>query len=269
MVRAITPQGPTASASGSTAPARAGGRRFPVVEVFGPTIQGEGPDAGRPCWFVRFGGCDFRCSWCDSMHAVTPALVRQADRMTAADILNALDRLRAFDRHQPYIVLSGGNPALHELGGVVALLHSCGAFVSVETQGSVWRDWLMDVDRLVVSPKPPSSGMVSPKHDGQLSEFMDRATVGLPTVLKIVIADAYDLGWARAAHDDYPGVPLYLSACTPTEVPWDMDPETWIRMEVGRRYAWLCEAVAGDPDLGDAVVLPQLHVIAWGLKVGV
>lgn len=39
-------------------------RTFPVIECFGPTIQGEGALAGLPTLFVRFGGCDFRCSWC-------------------------------------------------------------------------------------------------------------------------------------------------------------------------------------------------------------
>ena len=53
-----------------------------VVETFGPTIQGEGPYAGRVCHFVRFGGCDYRCTWCDSMHAVDPGLVRIADDLT-------------------------------------------------------------------------------------------------------------------------------------------------------------------------------------------
>src|SRR5438105_206992 len=55
---------------------RAAAQTFPVIEVFGPTVQGEGPDAGRPAYFVRFGGCDYRCSWCDSMYAVEPADVR-------------------------------------------------------------------------------------------------------------------------------------------------------------------------------------------------
>jgi 7-carboxy-7-deazaguanine synthase len=41
---------------------RAAEATFPVIEVFGPTVQGEGPDAGRPAYFVRFGGCDYRCS---------------------------------------------------------------------------------------------------------------------------------------------------------------------------------------------------------------
>jgi hypothetical protein len=48
---------------------------YPVVEVFGPTIQGEGAMAGLPTYFVRLGGCDWRCAWCDSMHAVDPAQV--------------------------------------------------------------------------------------------------------------------------------------------------------------------------------------------------
>lgn len=39
-------------------------KTWPVVELFGSTIQGEGVDQGVVTHFVRFGGCDFRCSWC-------------------------------------------------------------------------------------------------------------------------------------------------------------------------------------------------------------
>ena len=52
------------------------GQDLPVVEIFGPTIQGEGAEAGIPTHFVRVGGCDFRCSWCDTMYAVDPEIVR-------------------------------------------------------------------------------------------------------------------------------------------------------------------------------------------------
>ena len=66
-----------------------------MIEVFGPTIQGEGAEAGLPCNFVRLGGCDFRCSWCDTMYAVDPAEVRaNAERMTAEQIVDRLDRAR-------------------------------------------------------------------------------------------------------------------------------------------------------------------------------
>ena len=40
--------------------------KIPVLEVFGPTIQGEGRVIGRKTMFVRTAGCDYRCSWCDS-----------------------------------------------------------------------------------------------------------------------------------------------------------------------------------------------------------
>lgn len=40
--------------------------RIRISEIFGPTIQGEGALIGEPTVFVRTGGCDYRCSWCDS-----------------------------------------------------------------------------------------------------------------------------------------------------------------------------------------------------------
>jgi 7-carboxy-7-deazaguanine synthase len=43
-----------------------------ISEIFGPTIQGEGSLVGRPTVFVRTGGCDYRCDWCDTLYAVLP-----------------------------------------------------------------------------------------------------------------------------------------------------------------------------------------------------
>ncbi|MGB2992770.1 MAG: 7-carboxy-7-deazaguanine synthase QueE, partial [Paenisporosarcina sp.] len=40
--------------------------KIPVMEIFGPTIQGEGMVIGQKTMFVRTGGCDYSCSWCDS-----------------------------------------------------------------------------------------------------------------------------------------------------------------------------------------------------------
>ena len=42
---------------------------IPVAEIFGPTIQGEGPHVGMQTLFVRVAGCDFKCAWCDSKFA--------------------------------------------------------------------------------------------------------------------------------------------------------------------------------------------------------
>src|SRR4051794_18926410 len=170
-------------------PARRRVKTFPVIEIFGPTIQGEGAEAGLPTHFVRLGGCDFRCSWCDTMHAVDPAEVRaRATRMSGEEIAETVARLAG----QPHwVTVSGGNPALHEFGECVALLQERGFRVAAETQGSLWRDWLATLDRLTISPKPPSSGMATTANREKLRRFLGHIDDPLATrsILKIVCFD--------------------------------------------------------------------------------
>lgn len=233
-----------------------------VVEIFGPTVQGEGPHAGRVTHFVRFGGCDYRCSWCDSLHAVLPERVREADDLTDLQIVDRLDALSP----APMVVLSGGNPALQHLDSLLVLLEQRYDIIAVETQGSRWQSWLGFVHSLVVSPKPPSSGEVSERNDKQFANFMAIAVwASAALALKVVVFNEADLEWAQAVHAEYPNVPFYLSVGT------DQDNEDHMHTvaAVGERYAWLCERVANDPLWREAWVLPQLHVIAWGHKVGV
>ena len=75
-----------------------GAKTFPVIEIFGPTIQGEGAEAGLPTHFVRFGGCDYRCSWCDTMYAVDPAVVRATAERLSGDAIVARARRRSAGR---------------------------------------------------------------------------------------------------------------------------------------------------------------------------
>jgi 7-carboxy-7-deazaguanine synthase len=250
-------------------------RTHAVMEVFGPTVQGEGPDAGRPTLFVRFGGCDYRCSWCDSMFAVEPASVRaNAERLTDEQIVRVLQTYSTTPGMM--VVLSGGNPALQHLERLVPMLHEAGYRVAVETQGTVWRDWLGDVDSLIVSPKPPSSGMDSPEAMVKLDAFLDRATVawrsnptGRPSTLalKVVVFDDRDFTWAVGLHLMFPHLPFYLSVGT--DRPDDGESYGSTLLGVAERWKWLAEKVAGERTLVDAVVLPQLHVIAWGHAQGV
>lgn len=240
-----------------------GVNRFPVVEVFGPTVQGEGALAGVPTAFVRFGGCDYRCSWCDSLHAVLPEAVRDAPRMSGDELLAALDGIGT-----SWVTLSGGNPALLELGDLVSALQAGGWSVAVETQGSVWRDWLGRVDLLTVSPKPPSSEMASPEHEAETAAFLDRAVDRdrARVVLKIVIFDEADYAWARDFHRSWPALPFHLSCGT--SPPRNGEPHAETLGLLAERYRWLCERAAGDPAMIDATILPQLHVIAWGHEKG-
>src|SRR5436190_6703748 len=109
-------------------------KTLPVIEIFGPTIQGEGAEAGLPTHFVRLGGCDFRCTWCDTMYAVDPAAVRaNSVRMSTEAIV---EQIAALDGSPAWVTLSGGNPALHHVGPLVDSLHASGYLVATETQGS-------------------------------------------------------------------------------------------------------------------------------------
>lgn len=235
--------------------APAGTRTFPVIEVFGPTIQGEGAMAGLPTYFVRFGGCDYRCSWCDSMHAVDPEQVRElAVKLTADQIV---DRTLQPPVSAGWVTLSGGNPALLNLDEVVAQFRLVGVKVAVETQGTRWRPWLGRVTSLTVSPKPPSSGMTKAADD--LVGFMEKASParGARTrdALKVVVFDEEDYEWAIACLERWQSWPAFLSCGT--ELGEQLD-------ATAARWRWLCERAARDPRAAGLRVLPQLHVFAWG-----
>jgi 7-carboxy-7-deazaguanine synthase len=236
---------------------------FPIIEIFGPTIQGEGAEAGVPTHFVRVGGCDYRCAWCDTMYAVDPVVVRATAEWLRAEEITS--RVAALKGRPLWTTISGGNPALHDLRSIVVGLQQVGFRVAVETQGSVWKPWLADVDRLTISPKPPSSGMAGAAHIANFDRFMAAAAEPAldRAILKVVVFDDEDLAWATVVAERFPFLPLYLSSGTP--VPSGED----VRQDVGERYQWLCERVAVESALSRARVLPQLHVIAWETATGV
>ena len=130
-----------------------------ISEIFGPTVQGEGLLIGKPTVFVRTGGCDFRCSWCDTLYAVLPEYRHDWVPMTPEEILAEIARLAG---GAPILVtLSGGNPAIQPLGELIAAGRNNGYTFAMETQGSVFAPWFAALDWLVLSPKPPSSGMAT------------------------------------------------------------------------------------------------------------
>src|SRR5579864_3966914 len=128
--------------------------RILVSEIFGPTVQGEGPLIGHPSVFVRTGGCDYRCSWCDTLYAVLPQYRDEWVWMTPADIMARVNALAG--GQGVLITLSGGNPALQPLAPLIALGRNDGHGFAMETQGSMAQPWFADLDWLILSPKPPS-----------------------------------------------------------------------------------------------------------------
>jgi 7-carboxy-7-deazaguanine synthase len=197
------------------------------------------------------------------MHAVDPTKIRAtAEYLEPEQILS---HLRELDAGPDLVVLSGGNPALLELGPLVTLLHDASFDVAVETQGSRWKPWLADVDLLVVSPKGPSSGMDTATHREALARFLTRVHEhGAQPALKAVIFDEADVEHARWLAQTWPNMPLHLSTGTDVGL---TDEETLQRLLV--RLRWLSETASTDQLLRHARVGAQLHVLAWGTRKGV
>lgn len=230
--------------------------KIPVLEIFGPTFQGEGRSIGQKTMFVRTGGCDYSCAWCDS--AFTWDGSEKPDLMTAEDILTQLDALGSYS----HVTISGGNPLLHaSIGTLVDALKSRGITMSVETQGSYWQNWILDIEDVTISPKPPSSGMTV-DYD-RLDVFFKRLPEQQRTV-KIVIFDEADLDFAAAVSDRYALKTLYLSLGNP-----DPAEEGTIAPRMLSDLKTLWERVAGDARFNHARVLPQLHALVFANDRGV
>ena len=112
---------------------------YPIVEIF-HSIQGEGYHTGRPSVFIRFGGCNLRCSWCDTDFDTS-------QKMPMQEIVSVV---AGFDCK--HVIYTGGEPALQPLGPLSESLRAKGYHLSIETNGTIalkenWADWIC------VSPK--------------------------------------------------------------------------------------------------------------------
>jgi 7-carboxy-7-deazaguanine synthase len=232
-----------------------------VSEIFGPTIQGEGLIIGEPTVFVRLGGCDYRCSWCDTLYAVLPEYRKDWKQMSADAIRFEVQRLCP----TPVLVtISGGNPALQDLSELIDTLHDHHYHALIETQGSMVKDWMTKLDVLCISPKPPSS-----KQSTDWAVLHDVVRVEGPRkYLKVVVFDDADYAYALAVHVMFPDICFVLQAGTQVAAEdADRDPVH----SVLDKLKWLVEKFVSDLDAwGDDVrVLPQLHSLIWGRKRGV
>ncbi|MFY0596694.1 MAG: 7-carboxy-7-deazaguanine synthase QueE [Cognatishimia sp.] len=234
-----------------------------IAEIFGPTIQGEGAVIGAPTVFVRAGGCDYRCAWCDSLHAVDNEYRHTWAKMTTEEVWAKIERLSG---GVPLTVsLSGGNPAIQDFGPLIAFGKSKGYGFALETQGSVTRQWFSELAPLILSPKPPSSGETV---DWEKFDACVKDAGKAETVLKIVIFDDADYAWAKEAAARYPDLPVYIQPGNHTPPPPDAEDAEIDMTGIMDRFEWLIDKTLADHWFAPKI-LPQLHVLIWGNKRGV
>ncbi len=149
-----------------------GGRKLPLVEDF-YTIQGEGYHAGKPAYFIRLGGCDVGCRWCDAKYTWNPRLYPPTEIGTIVE--------RAASYPAQAIVLTGGEPLLYPLGPLTDALHGRGLEIFLETSGS--HPFSGRFDWVCLSPK---------RRQPPLKEAFARADE-----LKVIVEAEEDLDWAE------------------------------------------------------------------------
>ncbi|MGG3797818.1 7-carboxy-7-deazaguanine synthase QueE [Metabacillus fastidiosus] len=241
-------------------------KKIPVLEIFGPTVQGEGAVIGQKTMFVRTAGCDYSCAWCDSAFTWDGSAKNDIKQMTAEEIWNEL--IGIGENRFSHVTISGGNPVLlANLAEFIQLLKDKNIKIAIETQGSKYQEWLHYIDDLTISPKPPSSKMNT--DFDKLDEIIHSLVEGgrLHTLsLKVVVFDEIDLEYAKKVHNRYSNIPFYVQVGN--DDIYEQNDEKLIA-KLLRKYEWLIDQVVASEELNNVRVLPQLHTLVWGNKRGV
>ncbi len=137
------------------------------------TLQGEGLHTGKAAYFIRLGGCDVGCVWCDVKESW------DADAHPKLTVKQIVD----FASAQPgrIAVITGGEPAMHDLTPLTTALHTAGIATHIETSGS--SEIVGDLDWVTLSPK---------KFKAPLQQSLDKASE-----LKVVVFNKSDFKWAE------------------------------------------------------------------------
>lgn len=147
-------------------------KKYPVMEDF-YTIQGEGMNTGRAAYFIRLGGCDVECVWCDVKESWD---ANKHPLLTISDLLEKVKGSPA-----KLVVITGGEPAMHDLTALTNVLKENGYELAIETSGAhtITGEW----DWICISPK---------KFKAPLTENIQYADE-----LKVVIYHPSDFEWAE------------------------------------------------------------------------
>lgn len=145
---------------------------LPVMEHF-YTLQGEGVHQGKAAYFIRLGGCDVGCVWCDVKESW------EADKHPFYSVEDLVKTVK--ETSTEIVVITGGEPLLHDLTPLTQALHKAHLRVHIETSGS--SPLSGELDWITLSPK---------KFKVPLPEVLPYAHE-----LKIVVFNTSDFAWAE------------------------------------------------------------------------
>lgn len=148
------------------------GGRLPVMEHF-YTLQGEGVHGGKAAYFIRLAGCDVGCVWCDVKESW------EAEGHPLYTVANLVSTVKATPAEM--VVITGGEPLLHNLTDLTRALHEAGLRIHIETSGS--SPLSGELDWITLSPK---------KFKAPLPEVLPKASE-----LKVVVFNKSDFAWAE------------------------------------------------------------------------
>ena len=173
-------------------------KTLPVMEMF-YTIQGEGFYKGTPAYFIRLGGCDVGCVWCDVKDSwdATKHPQFSVDEILEKAIAEIKSIAPNYKSNPPIFVITGGEPLLHHLQELTQAIQSKGFKTNIETSASspISGNW----DWICVSPK---------KFKAPINDILP-----LANELKIVVFNKSDFAWAESyANQVNPNCKLYLQA---------------------------------------------------------
>jgi len=147
------------------------GKMLPVMEHF-YTIQGEGFHSGKAAYFIRLGGCDVGCHWCD---------VKESWDANIHPVMGSIEVAEIAAKHCKTVVLTGGEPMMWNLEILTSKLKELGCTIHVETSGAYPMSG--HLDWITLSPK--KTGL--PKE-----EFYQKANE-----LKVIVFNNHDLEFAE------------------------------------------------------------------------
>lgn len=150
---------------------------LPVAELFGPTFQGEGPSCGRLAVFVRLGGCNLTCTWCDTPYTWDATRYDLREQIHRRPVTGIAAYIASMPAHA-LVVITGGEPLLHQhtpaWRQLTDHLRADWRDTEIETNGTRVPDAAWSWAGLVfnVSPKLRPGG--DPEHKRIVPEALDR-----------------------------------------------------------------------------------------------